>query len=186
MDDVVENSGVSVKQSNFVSVVAWIFIVLSGFATIISLMQNVMVNTVFPPQALQTPTGKDAENMPMFAAFMFANLRLVVFGFFVVCASTFVCSVALLKRKNWARIAFICLLGFGIVWNLGGLAIQYFVLDSFPKPGMPSDAMAGMEIMFRVMMIVTTIIAVAISGLFVWIIVKLNSESVRREFLHSA
>ncbi len=117
---------------------------------------------------------------------MFANLRLVVFGFFVVCASTFACSIALLKRRNWARIAFICLLAFGIVWNLGGLAIQYFVFGAFPKPNIPSNAMAGMETMFRVMMIVTTIIAIAISGLFVWIIVKLNSEPVRREFRHSA
>ena len=35
------------QRSTFVTVVAWVFIVLSGFGTLISLLQNLMIQTVF-------------------------------------------------------------------------------------------------------------------------------------------
>ena len=35
-------------RSMFVSVVAWIYIALDGFGAFISLIQNILVNTVFP------------------------------------------------------------------------------------------------------------------------------------------
>ena len=35
-------------RSQFVSILAWIFIVMAGFATFVAILQNVMINAVFP------------------------------------------------------------------------------------------------------------------------------------------
>ena len=50
-------------RSNFVTVVAWIFIVLGGLATFIAVLENVVVHTLFPFEQMR----KMAAEQPIWA-----------------------------------------------------------------------------------------------------------------------
>lgn len=67
-------------KSTFVTLVAWIFIVLSGFATLISVLQNIMVALMFQPEEFQQAT----DNVPAGAKFMFVSFQWFVLLFFVL------------------------------------------------------------------------------------------------------
>jgi len=109
-----------VQRSTFVSVLAWIFIVIAGFALLISILQNIMITAMFPMEEMQKSlNAPEAQEMPAVARFMFSHFTLFFRAFLVVTLVTFISAIGLLKRKNWARIIFIALMALGIAWNIG-------------------------------------------------------------------
>ncbi len=173
----------TIQRSTFVNVLAWIFIVLGGFATFISILQNVMIRVLFHKenvtQALQQ--AENAKQVPAFAVFMFNHMDQFFLFVLIVSATSFVSAIGLLKRKNWARIVFIVLMALGIVWNLAGLVIQFTVFGSMPEMagmGMPPE----FGIMMIIMKIASVIVVLAFSALFGWIIRKLASAPIKAEF----
>lgn len=180
-------------KSTFVTVVAWIFIVLSGFATFISLLQNVMFGIM--PRDLLNSTMQDttlAQMMPSSARFMFAHFQLIVVLVFILCLITLLSSIGLLRRRNWARLVFIGLLGLGILYNIAGLVLQETMMSSFTPP-FPMDSVFRADSTFRQtsqqfaqmmtgMRVVMFIFAVGFAALFAWIIAKLLSRPIREEF----
>ena len=181
------------SKSTFVTVVAWIFIVLSGFATFMSLLQNVMLG--FMPRDLLNSAAHDtafAQMVPSSARFMFAHFQSMLLLFLVLCISTLLASIGLLRRRNWARLLFIGLLGLGIVYNIAGLVLQQSMMSSFTT-GVPLDsafradsAFQSMSHQFGQMMagmrVAMTIFAIGFAALFAWIIAKLLSRPIREEF----
>jgi hypothetical protein len=166
------------NRSTFVTVVAWIFIVGSGFATLVSAMQNVMFHLVFKDDELaQVP-----DELPGIAAFMFENFQLVVLAVLLVSLSILISSIGLLKRKNWARLAFIVLMSLGIIWNLGGIVLQDIFLSSAP-PMSNHPEFRDFQTMQSIMRWFSAIVGIGLAGLFGWIIWRLTRESVRREFM---
>ena len=93
-------------RSTFVTVLAWIFIVLAGFATIITSLQNVMIAVMFPTAQMEEAATqvKDLPGVPWFASWMFSYYQVFFLFFLVVSASMLTASIGLLKRKNWARV----------------------------------------------------------------------------------
>lgn len=171
------------QRSTFVTVVAWIFIVLAGFTTLMSLLQNIMFFTVMPFDAM-APAGAEGEGMPAFMAFMLRHVRLFFLAFLLVCAATLAAAIGLLRRKEWARLAFIAMLGLGIAWNLGGMALQYWVVA--PAMMGPSEAppefRAEFERATSVILAFSAAMALGFTVLFGWLIAKLRSQPVRQEF----
>jgi len=177
----------AVPRSTFVTVVAWIFIVLAGFSTLIAILQNVMFAFVFPMHEMKLPeidprTGKET---PALLLFFFDHIQLLFVGFLAASAATFVAAVGLLKRKNWARLLFMALMALGIAWNAAGLLllIPFHSMVSGAtmaanQPGLPR----GFETMWTVMVVINTLIVAGFIWLFAWIIKRLASEPVRREF----
>jgi hypothetical protein len=122
--------------------------------------------------------------MPAFVELMFGNFRLLFAGFAVLSAAVFVSSVALLHRKNWARIAFIAFLTLGIAWNIGALVLQQMMFAAMPalSTGAPPEFRNGFETMWTVMRAFSFVVAIALSIVFAWLITRLASGAVRREF----
>lgn len=174
------------KPSNFVTAIAWIFIAFSGFATLIAVLQNLMINLAFPVADMQAAVeqGGNGPPLPWLFKFMAQNVRLIFFAFLVLSTLTFVSSIGLLKRRNWARLIFIGILSFGIAWNLGGLAVQLSLFSSFPPipDNAPSEFQDRFEFFAMGIMVFSVVIAVGMSGLFGWIIKRLVSRDIRREF----
>ena len=180
-------------KSTFVTVVAWIFIILSGFATFISLLQNLMVG--FMPRDMFDSAMQDStftHVMPPAARFMFSHLRLLFLCFFILTALTLAASIGLLQRRNWARLLFIGLLGLGIVYNLAGLVLQQSMLPSMTSQ-FPLDSTFSADSTFRAtaqqfdqMMagfrVVMYVVTIGFAALFGWIIAKLLSRPIREEF----
>jgi hypothetical protein len=179
-----------VPRSSFVTVLAWIFIVLAGFATLIAVLQNIMINTVFPLEDLQNASHK-APDAPAALSFFASHIRLFFASFLAITASTLVSAVGLLKRKNWARFIFIAILVLGIVWNVVGLVAQQFFFASmqpFP-PDAPPQVRAESEAsdsFFLVMRVVSALMAIGFSILFAWLVKRLLSASVAAEFASGA
>lgn len=164
-------------KSVFVTVFAWIFIVISGMQTCISIPMNIMVNMMFPFDQMEK--NMDDPKLQDFITplhkFMFAHFRLLFFLMFILVAITFIASICLLKRKNWARKFFIGFMIFGLASNLVNLPFQF---EMFSK--MPVQGFAGP------MAVITLIMVIGFSILYIWIIKKLMSEDIRKEFTELA
>lgn len=178
----------SVKpRSSFISVLAWIFIVIASFVTLISLFQNIILNTLFPLDEMRSSMAemKSKQQVPFLAQFMFEHIRVIVALFFVLSALTLSCAIGLLKRKNWARIIFIGILAVGIVWNVAGFIFSLFLFSSASSlpANMPSAGQDDFETMKYIMIGFNGVFAAGFSVLFGWIIKRLLSKQIRYEFL---
>ena len=167
------------QRSTFITVLAWVFIVLAGLATLISALQNVLLSTM---GAFDLPVkhGPLEEQAPAAVRFMAEHVRLFFLSFFGLSAFTLASSVGLLRRKNWARIAFVLILCLGIFWNVGGVLFQEL---AFPAAGVVApDAPPGFQDAQGIMLVFTFAIAIGLSLLFAWLIWRLLSTRVRAEF----
>lgn len=120
-------SGTIENRSTFVTVIAWIGIVIAGFSTFMTGLQNIIINLMMDErfdEAFKTSEPETIDSMPSFAKFMFSNFELIFFLIFLLSLVALIASIGLLKRKNWARLTIIGVLGLGIAWNLGGLIFQ--------------------------------------------------------------
>ena len=173
-------------QSSFVTIVAWIFIALSGFGVVVTLLQNIMVQTMFPSVL---PTPPNAGAVPPLFAFIVANFKLVILIPLVIAAACLVVSIGLLKRRNWARILFIAMLAVGILWSIVGIAIQIALASSFgamfaglPAPPGAPDFAHGFRTMLIVMQIFGALMSIGFMILYGWIIKRLVSPAIVAEF----
>jgi hypothetical protein len=179
-------------RSSFVTVVAWVFIVLSGFGTFITALQNVMIRSMPFEQldsVLQDSTA--ASQFPGPTKFLFAHFQTLFMVAFFVSLLMFISSLGLLRRRNWARLVFMGLLVLSIVYMLGGLFIQQSFMSSFDQSfrnAAPSDSAFQAHTdqfrsMFAVMRIFMFVFSIGIAGLFGWIVLKLASPRIRAEFI---
>lgn len=172
------------QRSTFVTVVAWIFIALSGFATIISVLQNIMIQTMFAsPELEKAMAAPVPPDTPAFAAFLMHNIPLFFAAFLVVSAVTLAASIGLLLRKNWARVTFMGIMALGIVWSVGGLVMQFAMFSQMQDmaaaapPGAPD-----MGAFFTAIAVVSVLFALGFSALHAWIIYRLRSPEIAAEF----
>jgi len=174
-------------RSTFVSVVAWVFIVLGGFSTLIAVLQNIMIAVVFPRAGMRQAMAQadNMQQMPAVFRFLFDNFQLWFAAFLVLSLLTLVSAIGLLRRKNWARLIFIGVMVIGVLWNVGGLVMMFFLAGTFPPMSdqTPQDIREQMELMQKIMLVVSSLIGLAVAGLFAWIIKRLVSEDIRREFV---
>lgn len=174
------------SRSSFITALAWIFIVLTGFSTLIAILQNVMISFFFPLEQMQNAmhSAKGSESIPAFAQFMLGHVRLLFATFLVLSATICAVSVGLLKRKNWARIAFISFLALGMVWNIAGVFLQgaFFSSMAPPPPNAPAEFRSQFESMTHIMLVFSSVIAIVISLLFAWLIKRLISVPIKAEF----
>jgi hypothetical protein len=172
----------TVQRSAFVTVVAWIFIVLSGLGTLISILQNIMINTMFNSPEMGQAMQTSLPYAPPMVAYMASHVRLIFLAFLLVSTATLASAIGLLKRQNWARLVFIGLMVLGIVWNLGGLAIQMTMFSSVRDQFVQAPQAPDMGAFFIAAAIVSVLLAVGFSVLFGWIVKCLNSREIAAEF----
>lgn len=175
-------------RSNFITVLAWIFIVLAGFITLISILQNIMISAMPPFDKMQAQAGNSAQKMPAFLSFMTNHMHLFFLAFLVVSGATLISAIGLLHRKNWARLTFVAILALGILWNVGGLIMQQAMFSSMST--LPSNAPPDFSVEFdqitSVIRVFSIIFALGFCVLFGWLIKRLLSNSIRAEFVGAA
>jgi hypothetical protein len=187
-------SPVNGNRSNFVTVVAWVFIVFSGFGTLISLLQNLMIAQMHSDERFG-PLMRDssfAQSMPSIQRFMFTHLQAVVFVGLLMAIITLIASIGLLKRRNWARIVFVGLLSLSVVYLIFALVAQQRMFASmntmFPGdssahgPAMANDPAERMRRMFAVFRVIMYTLEIGMAVVFAWIVAKLVSRPIREEF----
>ena len=173
-------------SSSFVTGVAWVFIALSGFGTVMSILQNILFHTVFNTPEMEKALHTAPPGTPPFAMFMFSHFALFFAAFFAMSVVTLAASIGLLKRENWARLFFIGLMVLSILWNLGGLALQFTMFSSMQDSIATVRGAPDMKIFFIGVATVSVLFALGFCGLFGWIAKRLLSARVIAEFRRSA
>ncbi|MBD8881396.1 hypothetical protein IHE49_12985 [Rhodanobacter sp. 7MK24] len=173
-------------RSTFVTVLAWVFIGMAGFATLIAALQNLMLQWLFLPAMQAQPMPPLPQGMPVPMQWMFGHMAWFFRAFLLVSSLTLIAAIGLLRRHEWARRMFIGLMGFAIAYHLLGLAWQWWFMGSMDTfvhaPGMPADASAVMHGFMRAIQLFSTLMALGFCVLFGWIIRRLHSAQVRDEF----
>jgi hypothetical protein len=175
-------------RSSFVTVLAWIYIALTGLGTFVLVLQNIVFNALVPFDQLHDAWARAQREMPLPAWFgwFFDHVRLFLAVLLAVTLVKLVSAIALLKRRNWARLVFIAIFALGILWNIGGTVLQQFMVFPIPKIPRPPDAPADFDLMMSGMMtfirVISALFAIAFSVLFAWLIRKLLSAEIAAEF----
>ena len=167
------------ERSTFVTVVAWIFIVASGFGTFVAAAQNVLARFMTGSEFERALHDSSFTNhLPQGMSPAVEHFRLLALVGLIVAAGTLVAAVGLLHRHNWARRMLISILALGIAYILGSLVLQ----RSFVRFGVGGSVRNEVAQEFRIMFITLGIMGIGVSVLFGWIIARLSSRSVRTEF----
>jgi hypothetical protein len=127
----------------------------------------VLLSPTAPPQARPTHYAGIQETLMFLAALL------------LLYALTLSVSFALLKRISWARPAFIGILALGIVLNLARLVFNTLVAG---ETELPTEGPAPYLAILRASSVLDVLVPVGLIAGFAWLIVKLNSATVRAEF----
>jgi hypothetical protein len=175
-------------RSSFVTVLGWIFVCLAGFATLIGLLQNLMLQLVFLPTMQQQMAAQPMPpDMPVPMGWMFGHMLWFFRAILLLSATTLIAASGLLLRRNWGRLLFIGLLGFAIAYQWLGLVFQWWFMGSIRQmtqlpPNAPAHFADGMHGFMLAMQVFSALMAIGFSALFGWIIKRLCSAAIRREF----
>jgi len=188
---------IPVARSTFVSVVAWIFIGLSSLMILITLLDSFLLPRVFMPMLQQMRSATTPALSP-FLNWYLGHIVWLCYLMLLLSIAHLLASIGLLKRRNWGRRLFIGLIGVDMVFQLMGAAVQWSLAGpiqhatlqtqfaSMPQ-SLPAEQQAQMLQMMDSMMVVTRIFslifAAALIVLFAWIIKRLCSAMIRREFV---
>ncbi len=164
-------------RSTFVSVVGWIFALLSGFGLLISVMQNIMIHTVFPLEQLTSDVPAD---LPPMARFMFEHMSLMVAIPLLVSAVLLAGSLGLIKRLEWGRELMVVLMGLAALWSAGSIVFQIAWMGQLPSP--PPGVAGGFAAMQTIMMVFSLLWGLGLAALFGWIAKRLMSWDIKQEF----
>ena len=168
-------------RSIFVTVTAWVFIVLGALASASSLVQQAFVVSLAPSAGAHLPAP------PLLAGLLIGYLPWVVGTGLVVSLATLASAIGLLLRLDWARRVFIGLLAFAIVANLLGLWLQHemvrsVVADTLSQAPLPPQAIGVFGGFVAAARVMAGVVTLGACGLLAWIIRRLMSPAVRQEF----
>ena len=171
------------SRSLFVSVTAWVFILLGAAASALTLIQGAATASLLPGFAL----GFDARPLQGMAGLLAAHVPWVAGVALAFSIATLAAAIGLLLRLEWARRAFIVVVVLAIVANLAGLWLQQELLQGLidhtlsraPLPREAAGVFGGFATAARAAAVVFSVIT---SLLLAWIIGCLNTQSVRQEF----
>lgn len=170
-------------RSRFVTITAWVFIVLGLMASVSALLQNAAASSL----PGQIAVAGASLPQPWLTAWLLGYLPWVLGAGLLVSVSTLAAAVGLLLRLEWARRAFICLLLMAIAINLGGLWLQQEVMLSLVhatlqqapmSPGV-ANVFGGFVVAARSMAVLVTLGGCA---LMAWIAWRLTQPTIRQEF----
>lgn len=168
------------SQSNFVTVLAWIAIIISGFVTLIMIMQYILFNSFENFMAMPYADVSGGGHMPDHFGSMFGLMKLIAIFIFTVSAGSLISAIGLLYRKNWARIVFIVMISFCIIFVVIGYLAQVSIF--FIVPGLTAAGFPEFNQMIIVMLLFSSLFNIGLVVLFGWLIKKLGSKPVRVEF----
>lgn len=165
------------QRSIFVTVVGWIFIVISAFFLLDSVLFLFIPFDKFMPKTAPQP-GMPVPDPALVLAFMHGMFFIMA----TLAAWVLLSAIGLVMRKNWARISFIVVLVLGLgfcgIYVLFGVMTLAF-MPAAGLPGQPPE-MAGLaHSVVRVM----TVFSGVLAALYGWILYKLNTDRIKAEFL---
>lgn len=147
-------------------------ILISDLAIFFSLMQNIMMYMLpFPNEEL----SEKSDLMD----YVFYYSEIIVAIFLLIAIWTFITSIGLLKRKNWARISMICIFFWAILWTITSSSFQWFYFFDIQFSDFSE---VSLDIASIIATAVFLVLIITLTVLFIWLIKKLISQNIKNEF----
>ena len=147
-------------------------ILISGLAIFFSLMQNIMMYMLpFPNEEL----SEKSDLMD----YVFYYSEIIVAIFLLIAIWTFISSIGLLKRKNWARISTIYIFVWAILWTIVSSSFQWFYFFDIQFSDFSE---VSLDIASIIATAVLLVLIITLTVLFIWLIKKLISQNIKNEF----
>lgn len=181
-------NAIPAPRSTFVTVVALVFLVFSGMGVLVGVLQNLMINTMFPAETFeQFGRMPPQPDMPPFLPWVFGHFRLLFALGLLLSVVHFVAALGLFKRWDWARWLFIGLMAFGIVSSLGGMVLQAWMMTGMYEQfatmhDTAQGRMPDMRPFFIGIGVFSALLSLAFCALYAWIIKRLLAPAVAAEF----
>ena len=155
-------------RSTFVTVTAWIFIVLSGLGILMGILQNLIVAFVFTQETFAELFGAlQEENMPGYMVYILENIQLILFLSLLLTILLFTSSIGLLKRKNWARRVFVSYLLVFAVYMVVGSVFQHNMMSAMMSPiGSQTSAPSSFQTIMEAMQYTALIFNIGLGLVF--------------------
>jgi hypothetical protein len=164
-------------RSVFVTTLAWIAMGLALLTVASTLVRHAAAGSVLA--VLPAPRGLSKLIADYLTWITAAGLMLGV--------ATLVSAVGLLFRLNWARCAFIGLLGIAILVNLGALWLQHELVQNavsttLGAAALPAPALHALDGLAATSRFMGALMTITTSGFLLVIILRLMSPVIRQEF----
>ncbi|HET9206226.1 MAG TPA: hypothetical protein VFO28_08330 [Burkholderiaceae bacterium] len=171
------------SRSLFVSVTAWVFILLGFAASVLAVIQGASIASLLPGFNLQL----DARPLQGLTKLLAGHLPWVAAVALALSIGTLVAAAGLLLRLEWARRAFIAVVGLAIVANLAGLWLQQELLQALidhtlSRAALPREAAGVFGGFATVARAAAVALSVGTCLALAWIIARLSTQTVRQEF----
>ncbi len=139
------------------------------------------------PRTLMTEDMQQAaaaQGIPSFTIFFLSHLHMVAAAMLLVMIAVLIAAIGLLKRKNWARIAFVWIMALGILYNAASVALPLYFFSTFGHRFEAASGNAPESFAFirNTAVIFAGVMALVLTVLFGWIIKRLLSPRTRAEF----
>jgi hypothetical protein len=179
------NSG-AVPRSTFVTVLAWLGIVLGTIGMLATGLQWLIVRFTMPMSFEALLADPSMAETPATIQWMFRHFEALILANLVAVAALLAGSIGLLRRRNWGRLAIVVLLALGIASHVAGVGVQYVVMEQVsridPGPQAPVDFEQQFALVRTFVVGFSALFALLFVALYAWLIRKLVSPAIRREF----
>jgi hypothetical protein len=171
------------SRSLFVSITAWVFIVLGTASSGLALIQGAAIASLLPGFAF----GFDVRPLRGLAGLLAAHVPWVAGAALALSITMLAAAIGLLLRLEWARRTFIVVIVLAMVTNLAGLWLQQELLQGLidhtlshtPLPREAAGVFGGFAAAARATAMTLSVFTCV---LLAWIIGRLNTQLVRQEF----
>jgi hypothetical protein len=175
------------QRSGAVTVIGVLFLSISAMWLLGVLFQGAFFALLasLRPAGMDLARVTDDPNVPIAIRFMATYAKLFWFANIVVAALIALCSIGLLRRKNWSRIAFIFLAAAGVVYSIGSIATSA-MMAAFMRSQMKNlEALEVGPLFSTITTVAFALIIVKslfLAGFFIWMLRKLTRPQIRAEF----
>jgi len=178
------NTASANQAAAFVSGLAWTFIGLSALSAVLSAVLYVLSAHLLPMEPRRAAVA-EAIHLKLLPPWSMTVLEQST-NLLIVCVAasllTLLVSIALLKRKNWARVAFAWIMVATALLHLAGLVLPFYLMHDF-FADMPPELRGIATRVATVLSVVSGVMGLVFAGFFAWAAKRLFAGDIKREFL---
>jgi len=167
-------------RSSFINVFAWIMIILNGFNLFFSIIQYMILTIIRQFKEFDKVSIHFQTVTFRFPSFMIKNMHLIFLLSGIIALVSLISAIGLLKRKEWARKAFLFLIAFAMVNLIASDLLRiYFMNSTFH---LSSNIPIEFHVIQGFMIFFMLIFSLSFLFLFGWLFKKLSSSKIKMEF----
>jgi hypothetical protein len=174
------------RQTSFVSGLAWSFIGLAGISLFLALLQYVLFSRVLPMDIFREMMldAIKLHLLPQSTMTIVEHIHGITVVMIFTSLLTLVLSIGLLKRKSWARVAFVWLLIVAALVHFAGAFLPFYNLPGVlpAANAIPPELRGIVTIIKSMLSVVSIVMGIAFAGFFAWAAKRLLSAEIKQEF----